>query len=57
MLDLGSLGSLLMVRDCPESCQQEDFWHQLPTQVVDEDMLPGFMVLRYLLPPHSGISP
>jgi len=26
-------------RDCPESCQQEDFWHQLPTQVVDEDML------------------
>ncbi|CAE6919200.1 unnamed protein product [Symbiodinium sp. CCMP2456] len=26
-------------RDCPESCQQEDFWHQLPTQVVDQDML------------------
>ena len=56
MLDLGSLGSLLMVRDCPESCQQEDFWHQLPTQVVDEDMLPGFMVLRYLYL-HILVSP
>jgi len=26
-------------RDCPESCQQEDFWHQLPAQVFDQDML------------------
>ncbi|CAE7197616.1 unnamed protein product [Symbiodinium natans] len=26
-------------RDCPESCLQEEFWHQLPTQVVDHDLL------------------
>jgi len=26
-------------RDCPESCLQEEFWHQLPTQVVDQDLL------------------
>ncbi|CAE7812682.1 unnamed protein product [Symbiodinium sp. CCMP2592] len=29
----------IMAGDCPESCQQENFWHQLPTQVVDQDML------------------
>ena len=41
MIHLAPLRSL--VRDCPESCLQEEFWHQLPTQVVDQDLLPGFV--------------
>ncbi|CAE7472818.1 unnamed protein product [Symbiodinium natans] len=28
-----------LYRDCPESCLEEEFWHKLPTQVVDHDLL------------------